>query len=74
MLATDEDDGWLVTFIYDRAKKASEFVVFDARTMSDEPVAVVALPQRVPYGFHGTWVPADERRKMEPMGAMQSRL
>ena len=70
----DEDDGWLITFIYDQHAKASEFVVFDARTMASEPVAVVALPQRVPYGFHGTWIPASERAKMEGVGAMRSRL
>ena len=70
----DEDDGWLVTFIYDRGTRTSEFVVWDARTMADEPVAVVALPQRVPYGFHGAWVPAGERAKMDPVGTMRSRL
>ena len=58
----------------DRATGASDFVVLDARTMSAEPVAVVRLPQRVPYGFHGTFVPDTQRAKMEGLGAMRSRL
>ncbi|MBJ7507948.1 MAG: carotenoid oxygenase family protein, partial [Ilumatobacteraceae bacterium] len=33
------------------------FVIFDAKTMSDEPIATVQLP-RIPFGFHGSWVPA----------------
>lgn len=30
--------------------------VIDAKTMSVEPVAVVELPHRVPYGFHALFV------------------
>ncbi|WZZ82710.1 hypothetical protein YC2023_103282 [Brassica napus] len=30
--------------------------VIDAKTMSSEPVAVVELPHRVPYGFHALFV------------------
>jgi carotenoid cleavage dioxygenase len=32
-------------------------VVLDATDVGGGPVASVALPQRVPYGFHATWVP-----------------
>jgi carotenoid cleavage dioxygenase-like enzyme len=52
-----EDDGYLMTYVYDAARDESEFVIFDAASMNAEPVATVHLP-RVPFGFHGNWVPA----------------
>ncbi len=51
-----EDDGWLITFVYDTALDRSELVVVNALDMTGEPVARVIIPQRVPYGFHGAWV------------------
>ncbi len=48
-----EDDGYLMTYVYDNHTDCSEFVVYNATTMSSEPVAKVPLPQRVPFGFHG---------------------
>ncbi len=55
--ATAEDDGWLMTFVYNKSTDSSEFVVLDATDMTADPVASVALPQRVPFGFHGSWIP-----------------
>lgn len=52
-----EDDGYLMTYVYDAATDASEFVIMDAASMDDTPVATIALP-RVPSGFHGSWIPA----------------
>jgi carotenoid cleavage dioxygenase len=49
-----EDDGYLVTFVYDAASDRSDLVVLDASDMSE--VAAVHLPVRVPYGVHGSWV------------------
>ena len=54
-----EDEGWILSFVYDKADESSRFVVLDAADMSNEPVATIALPQRVPHGFHGSWF-ADE--------------
>ena len=36
--------------------RESEVVIIDAKTMAPEPVAVVKLPQRVPYGFHALFI------------------
>jgi carotenoid cleavage dioxygenase len=55
--ATAEDDGYLMTFVYDAERDASRFVVFDAATMEATPVASVELP-RIPFGFHGSWIPS----------------
>ena len=56
---TAEDDGWLISFVYDENVDGSELVILDARDLDRAPVARVPLPQRVPYGFHGNWVPDD---------------
>jgi carotenoid cleavage dioxygenase len=53
---TDEDDGWLVTFVHDLGAGTAEFAVLDARDLGRGYVARVPLPQRVPFGFHGNWV------------------
>ena len=48
----------MVALVYDAARNASDFHVLDAKNIAAEPVATVKLPHRVPYGFHGNWVPA----------------
>jgi len=52
-----EDDGYLMTFVHDAASDTSQFVIMDAASMDNEPVASIELP-RVPSGFHGSWIPA----------------
>jgi carotenoid cleavage dioxygenase len=54
-----EDDGWLVTLVYDKAEDRSDLVVLAAQDFAGDPVATVHLPARVPFGFHGNWVPDD---------------
>jgi carotenoid cleavage dioxygenase-like enzyme len=52
-----EDDGWLLSLVYDAERDASELLVLNAADFTGDPQAVVSLPQRVPFGFHGNWVP-----------------
>jgi len=52
-----EDDGWVLSIVYDADRDASDLVVLNATDFTGEPEAVVHLPQRVPFGFHGNWVP-----------------
>jgi carotenoid cleavage dioxygenase len=52
-----ENDGWLLSYVYDFAEDRTDFVVLDARDLAADPVAVVHLPTRVPHGFHGSWLP-----------------
>jgi len=54
----DEDDGYVMTLVYDGERGASDFYVLDARDLRGEPIAKIRLPHRVPYGFHGNWVAA----------------
>ncbi len=55
--ATAEDAGYLLTYVFDEAAKTSSLLVLDAQDLSRGAVASVPLPVRVPYGFHGNWVP-----------------
>ncbi|KAJ5128680.1 uncharacterized protein N7443_005799 [Penicillium atrosanguineum] len=62
--AQSEDDGYLLTLMFDETQLNedgaapddvnSELWIIEARDMTSV-VAKIFLPQRVPYGFHGTW-------------------
>lgn len=55
-----EDDGYLVSFVYDASVDRSELVILDARDVAAGPVGRVLLPKRVPNGFHACWVPEEQ--------------
>lgn len=48
-----EDDGWVLTLVFNAAKGRSELVILDAATMT--PVATLGLKHHVPYGLHGSF-------------------
>ena len=51
-----EDDGWLMSYVYDAVTDSSELLILDALDVTADPLARVILPQRVPFGFHGNWI------------------
>ena len=51
-----EEEGWVLAYVYDRARDGSDLVILDATDFGGRPVATVRLPQRVPYGFHGSFI------------------
>ncbi|XP_021893622.1 probable carotenoid cleavage dioxygenase 4, chloroplastic [Carica papaya] len=53
---SDEDDGYLVSYLHDEKKGESKFLVMDTKSPDLRDVAVVKLPQRVPCGFHGLFI------------------
>ena len=69
--ATSEDDGYLLSYVYDPAEDKSELVILDASNIANDPVARVHLPARVPAGFHGSWIGDSDmtERNAEPEGA-----
>ncbi|MEU7147247.1 carotenoid oxygenase family protein [Streptomyces sp. NPDC045456] len=57
---TAEDEGWLMAYVFDPDRDATDLVILDARDFTGEAVARVHLPVRVPVGFHGAWIPDRE--------------
>ena len=56
--ADDPSRRWLVTVQYDSRADRSEFVVYDADALAKGAHYRGALPAVVPFGFHGSFVPA----------------
>ena len=56
----DPSHGWWITFATDRTDLTSRLLVLPASDPSAGPVATVLLPQRVPLGLHGAWLPATD--------------
>jgi len=54
--ATEEDDGYLVTFLIDENSGTSEFAILDSRDVTRGPICRLALPHKISSGVHATWV------------------
>lgn len=80
-----EEDGWLLTYVFDESQMdehgnvgvdaVSELWIIDAPRMSAGMRAVVArvrLPQRVPYGLHGSWFSREEVDGQRPWNHSRS--
>lgn len=71
-----EDAGYLLSYMFDEAQLTpegdpppfcfSELWIIDAGNMADV-LAKVVLPQRVPYGLHGTWFPEKQVINQRPV-------
>ncbi|SNX82340.1 related to carotenoid cleavage dioxygenase 1 [Melanopsichium pennsylvanicum] len=74
----EEDDGWLVCYVFDEAAglhpstgevlpgATSELWIIDAKRMKDV-VCRIKLPQRVPYGLHGTLFTEQQIAEQKPV-------
>ena len=56
--ATAEDDGWVLTLVYDGRADASHLAVLDGARLEDGPVARAWFDHAVPITFHGSWLDA----------------
>ena len=52
---TEEDEGWILTLVYDGSKHRSDLVILDGENIQGNPVARLHLQHHIPYGLHGSW-------------------
>lgn len=54
-----EDEGWVITYVYQSLSKSTDVAIFNAQSIKDGPVATIHLPVNSGTTFHGTWVNAN---------------
>jgi carotenoid cleavage dioxygenase len=52
-----DEEGWILTIVGESGRDWSDLAIIDATRFSDPDCTMVRLPQRVPLGFHGSWIP-----------------
>ncbi len=52
----DEEDGWVMSWVYDLEKDSTSVVILNAGDIEGNPQAIIELPVRAPLGFHGNWI------------------
>ena len=56
----EEGDGWVTAVVWRAAENRSDLLVFNALDLAAGPIATAKMPRRVPFGFHGNWVAAQD--------------
>jgi carotenoid cleavage dioxygenase-like enzyme len=47
--------GWILTVVFDGNQDQSTVQIFSAEQLDAGSIAVLELPEVIPFGFHGTW-------------------
>ncbi len=50
-----EDDGWVLTLVFNAEHDRSDLVILDAQNIAGKPLATLKLKHHVPYGLHGSF-------------------
>jgi len=53
----EEDDGYVISFLFNGRDMKTDLVVFDAQKVKDGPISRLQLPVKVPFGLHGSFAP-----------------
>jgi len=61
--SSGDDRGYVGMFLWRSETKESTFALFDAETLSPEPVVEMLVPTRVPLGFHAFWINEEQFQK-----------
>ena len=58
--ATEEDDGYIISYVADTNADRSECILLDAKNIEAGPVCRIILPERICSGTHSTWANGDD--------------
>lgn len=53
--ATQEDDGWVLTFVYDSVHDRTDVVILDGTCLEKGAISTLHLKHHIPYGLHGSF-------------------
>lgn len=53
--SVEEDDGWIITVVYNSSRHCSDVAILEGRDLDKGPVARLYLKHHIPYGLHGSW-------------------
>jgi len=53
-----EDDGWLLSLVYDASEHRSGLCIMDAKDFERAPLAWLWFNHHIPFPLHGCWLPA----------------
>ena len=60
-----EGDGYLISVVSRRALNRNDIVILDALDLAAGPLAILKVPFRLRYAFHGTWIPGEELDRLK---------
>lgn len=55
--ATNEDDGYMMTYVWQPETDTSYMAILDATNFAAAPIAEIHVPHRIVSGFHTSWIP-----------------